>query len=483
MSYYNSTLQSHMDRLWDLVTRYGLDPTMNLKYISCLLDIKHLDWKRQRENSERYGVWKAMANELRSFGGMHGVDYFLSIRDEDLLVPPRIIETSRLTDDLLVESMAIIKYIYDEIETRYSEENCSPEVLEGFLYEQLLSRTVLLGNRGQFRTPRHIVQLMVELIQPKQEDVIVDPVCGTGGFLLSACDYIIRERLRKENPADIEKDSDGFDSIRADFKLDWNRWRFPVIGWDNDETMVMLARMNFRMHGIEKVEIVQKDSLDTRLERKADVVLANPPFGIRIRNKETGRVEASEILFLKYIFEQLHSGGRAAVVVPEGVVFNNDRVYRELREVLVEQMHLMAVISLPAGAFQPYTQGKSTILIFANEFVGSRSYPVWFYELESDGYSLDINRQRLRDFPLVELVESYNRRGANPEDDRSFFVSSENIRSNHYDLSYNLYKPDQYIKQDIVEPQEVLQQLMNLEEEVYQEMKELNSYFRAKWNL
>ena len=479
MSYYNSTLQSHMDRLWDLVIRYGLDPTMSLKYISCLLDIKHLDWKRKREggNLGRNRLWEEMA--------IHGVDYFLSIRDEDLLVLPRTIETSRLTPDLLVESMAIIGYIYDEIEIRYSEGDCSPEVLEGFLYEQLLSRTVLLGNRGQFRTPRHIVQLMVELIQPQKEDVIVDPVCGTGGFLLSACEYITRERLRKENSANIEKDLDGFDSIGTDCRLDWNRWRFPVIGWDNDETMVMLARMNFRMHGIEEVGITQKDSLDRglELERKADVVLANPPFGIRIRNRETGRVEASEMLFLKYIFEQLRSGGRAAVVVPEGVVFNNDKVYRELRKVLVEQMHLMAVISLHAGAFQPYTQGKSTVLIFVNECVGSGLYPVWFYELESDGYSLDINRQRLKDFPLVELVDFYNRGRVNPENNRSFFVSSEDIRSNRYDLSYNLYKPDQYIKQDIVEPQEILRQLMNLEEEVYQEMKELNSYFRARWNL
>ena len=170
-------------------------------------------------------------------------------------------------------------------------------------------------------------------------------------------------------------------------------------------------------------------------------------------------------------------------MVPEGVVFNNDKVYRELRKVLVEQMHLMAVISLPAGAFQPYTQGKSTVLIFVNECVGSGLYPVWFYELESDGYSLDINRQRLKDFPLVELVDFYNRGRVNPENNRSFFVSSEDIRSNRYDLSYNLYKPDQYIKQDIVEPQEILRQLMNLEEEVYQEMKELNSYFRARWNL
>ena len=286
MSYYNSTLQSHMDRLWDLVIRYGLDPTMSLKYISCLLDIKHLDWKRKREggNLGRNRLWEEMA--------IHGVDYFLSIRDEDLLVLPRTIETSRLTPDLLVESMAIIGYIYDEIEIRYSEGDCSPEVLEGFLYEQLLSRTVLLGNRGQFRTPRHIVQLMVELIQPQKEDVIVDPVCGTGGFLLSACEYITRERLRKENSANIEKDLDGFDSIGTDCRLDWNRWRFPVIGWDNDETMVMLARMNFRMHGIEEVGITQKDSLDRglELERKADVVLANPPFGIRIRNRETGRV-------------------------------------------------------------------------------------------------------------------------------------------------------------------------------------------------
>ncbi len=500
MSSYSSILQSHMDRLWDLVAQYGFDTIMGLRYISCLLGIKHLDWKRTKEGmqSGREGICYLDEKGVQKIKSSNGLDYFLSINDPELIICPQDIESSRLTSDLLARSITIVNSIYEEIEKRYVSRESSSGTMEGFVYEQLLNHTVLLGKRGQFRTPRHIVKLMVDLIQPQEGKEILDPVCGTGGFLLNACQYIIKEKLKKENPSLIKEDEDGFERIVSDYFYEDVDWKLSAKGFDNDNTMVKLAQLNFRMHGIEGADIEQKDIL-TGVEEKmnledfgspversrpmADIILANPPFGVRVKNWQTQRMEASEGLFLKQIVALLRDGGRAAVVVPEGMVFN--KTYKDIREELVERNHLDVVVSLPAGVFQPFTQGKSTIFVFTKKDPGQEDYSVWFYELESDGYSLDNNRRRLKDYPLAELLSIYKKKGSRAEEarKRAFYVSREEIQNNDFDLSYNLYKENDYVKQIVEKPQEILRQLMSLEEEVYQKMQELDSYFSEKWEM
>lgn len=427
-----------------------------------------------------------------------GVDYFLKIDDPELIIRPGDIESSRLTSDLLVQSINLVNSVYEEIERRYLNGESSSEAMEGYLYEQLLNRTVGLGKRGQFRTPRHIVKLMVGLIRPQEGEEVLDPVCGTGGFLLNACQYIIRENLKRRSPSLIGKDEDGFETITADYFWEGGDGKFSARGFDNDDTMVKLAQLNFRMHGIEGARIEQRDILAgleewmnledfwspvEKSKPMADVILANPPFGVRVKNWQTKRMEASEALFLKQIVSILRPGGRAVVIVPEGMVFN--KTFKDIREELVEGNRLNAVISLPAGVFQPYTQGKSTIFVFTKEVPTAKDYPVWFYELENDGYSLDINRRRLKNFPLTELLDVYEKKEMVSEEAKkgAFYVSSKEIRDNDFDLSYNLYKENDYVKQTVEKPQEIIRQLMGLEEKVYQKMKELDSYFSEKWEM
>lgn len=368
MPYYNLAIQSRLDQLWDLVSQNGFDPIMSLKYISCLLDIKHLNYKRKKEQNER-GEWNEFVgyldrSKLQSISVWERLDYFLAIYDEELIIRPKDIESSRLTPELLLDSVYIVDSIYEEIEG--DEKTYALEAMEGFVYDQLLNRTALLGKRGQFRTPRHITKLMVELLQAQEKEEILDPVCGTGGFLIDACQNVIKNWFERNQPTCIEKDEDGLDSVSSHYSMKGERWNLSVTGFDNDDTMVKFARMNFRMHGLKENEIRKIDTLLLRHETlpKADVILANPPFGIRVQNWRTNRREASEALFIEQIFSLLRPEGRAAVVVPEGVVFNKDRIFKEIRKTLVKEYQLNAVISLPAGTIVRASTKSSSIFVF-----------------------------------------------------------------------------------------------------------------------
>lgn len=391
---------------------------------------------------------------------------------------------------LLFEAINKIEEIFIEIEKDASEGGHTFQDIQGDVYEMLLSEIAQAGKNGQFRTPRHIIKLMAELVEPQLGNKIADPACGTAGFLLGAYQYILTDLVRKKDKKKLEKDDDGFEMATYSSFIDEKIKKVlddSFYGFDIDVTMVRLALMNLMMHGIDNPKIDYKDSLSKSYNEAGqyDIVLANPPFTGKIDKGDVNtslRIEtgATELLFLDRISSMLRIGGKAAVIIPEGVLFGSSNAQKQTREILLKDNQLEAVISLPSGAFKPYTGVKTAILVFTKVEEKSKTWnteKVWFYELQSDGYSLDDNRRRLKDFPLPETKKAFDKRNKAKTSDRKtyFFVPIGEIQENDLDLSYNRYKEYEYVEQTYDPPKEILAKLMKIEKEILNDMEELNS--------
>ena len=391
---------------------------------------------------------------------------------------------------LLFEAINKIEEIFVEIEKDAKEGGHSFQDIQGDVYEMLLGEIAQAGKNGQFRTPRHIIKLMAELVKPQLGNRIADPACGTAGFLLGAYQYILTDLVRKKDKKILEIDEDGFE--RGTYSAVLNEKNKQILdnsfyGFDIDVTMVRLGLMNLIMHGIDNPQIDYKDTLSKSYNEAGqyDIVLANPPFTGKIDRGDVNtslRIDtpASELLFLDRISSMLCERGKAAVIIPEGVLFGSSNAHKQTREILLKDNQLEAVISLPSGAFKPYTGVKTAILVFTKVEEKSNTWhteKVWFYELQSDGYSLDDNRRRLKNYPLPEAALAYDSRGkTNTEDRKSyFFVPIAEIQENDLDLSFNRYKEYEYIEQTYDPPKDILAALMKLEKEILMDMEELNS--------
>jgi len=357
--------------------------------------------------------------------------------------------------NLLAEVINKIDEIFIEIEKDADKGGHAFQDIQGDVYEMLLSEIAQAGKNGQFRTPRHIIKLMAELVEPQLGDKIADPACGTAGFLLGAYQYILTDLARKKNKQKLEKDEDGFDRGATSSVLDKKKKNIldeSFYGFDIDITMVRLGLMNLIMHGIDNPKIEYKDSLSKNYNETGEynIILANPPFTGKIDKEginKSIRIDSSstELLFLDRISSLLCENGKAAVIIPEGVLFGSSNAHKKTREIILKDNHLDAVISLPEGAFKPYTAVKTSILVFTKINEKSKVWntdKVWFYELKSDGYSLDDNRRRLKDFPLPDTKLAFKKREKTRTIDRKtyFFVPLEEIQKNDLDLSYNRYK-------------------------------------------
>ncbi len=390
---------------------------------------------------------------------------------------------------LLFEAINKIDEIFEEIYKDADEGGHTIQDIQGDVYEMLLSEIATAGKNGQFRTPRHIIKLMAEILEPQLGDQIADPACGTGGFLLGAYQYILTDLARKKDKQKLAKDEDGFE--RATYSSVLTKKVKEELdqcfhGYDIDITMVRLGLMNLMMHGIDNPKIDYKDTLSKAYNEEAlyDIVLANPPFTGKVDKGDINpslRVgsTSTELLFLDRISSMLRVGGKAAVIIPEGVLFGSSKAQKATREILLKDNQLEAVISLPSGAFKPYTGVKTAILVFTKVKQKStvwNTQKVWFYELQSDGYSLDDNRRRLKDAPLPEVKIAYENREKEKIENRKthFFVPIEEIQENGLDLSYNRYKEYEYVEQKYDPPKEILEKLMSLEKEILSEMEELN---------
>jgi type I restriction enzyme M protein len=364
---------------------------------------------------------------------------------------------------------------------------------KGDLYEYLLSKLSTAGIAGQFRTPRHIIRAMIEIIDPQPTDSICDPACGTAGFLVGVMEYLL-EKYSTPSTA-----TDGTPSYLGDL-LEPYRDHIQnglLHGYDFDQTMLRIAAMNLLLHGIESPAIVQQDTLGssfserrpTEARDRFSIIFANPPFKGQLDEENIDpslrthvKTKKSELLFLVLMLRMLQSGGRCAVIVPDGVLFGSSRAHTGVRELLLDQNQLEAVISLPAGVFKPYAGVSTAILIFTK---GGSTDRVWFYDVQADGFSLDDKRTPLpahNDLP--DLVKAWKlSRTANPSEmgertAKSFFVPVADIRANNCDLSLNRYKQTIHPEVSFDPPGVILQRLKSLEHEILNDIQSLEGMLK-----
>lgn len=330
---------------------------------------------------------------------------------------------------------------------------------KGDLYEYMLSKIAEAGTNGQFRTPRHIINMMVAMVQPKKDDIICDPSCGTAGFLVSAGEYI------------YDNHNDWFQDKK--FREHFNSKMFN--GIEFDPSMLRIAAMNLQLHGMETPVLIGKDALSESngdIENAYTLILANPPFKGSLDYDEvessllqTTKTKKTELLFLSLMLRTLKVGGRAAVIVPDGVLFGSSKAHKSIREELVSKQKLEAVISMPSGVFKPYAGVSTAVLIFTKTNSGGTDN-VWFYNMKADGFSLDDKRNTIKDNDIPDIIKRYNKLNVEAERTRkeqSFLVPFDEIKDNDWDLSINRYKEIVYEEIKYDEPDVIIDAIKKLD--------------------
>ena len=474
-------LRNKVDRIWETFWTGGItNPLEVIEQFTYLLFIKQLDEveeTREREaqflgvpyesifpedksylrwnkfkNEEASKMYDIVANEvfpfIKSLHGDKGSAYSRYMSDAIFKIPtPQML--SKIVDGI------------DKLDL-------SDMDVKGDLYEYLLSKLSTSGTNGQFRTPRHIIKMMVELMKPTPSDIIVDPAMGTAGFLVAAQEYL------RKNHADL--------FLNAGLREHFNNTMF--YGFDMDRTMLRIGAMNMLLHGVDNPNIEYRDSLseaNTDFE-KYTLVLTNPPFkgslDYEAVNSELLKViktKKTELLFLALVLRILKTGGRSAIIVPDGVLFGSTKAHKQIRKEIVDNHKLEAVISMPSGVFKPYAGVSTAILIFTKTGTGGTD-KVWFYDMKADGYSLDDKRQPIKENDIPDIIERFNNLDKEVDrkrTDQSFMVDVEEIRENDYDLSINRYKEIVYEEVEYPHPKEIIAKIQELEKEIQQGIEEL----------
>lgn len=334
--------------------------------------------------------------------------------------------------------------------------------IRGDVYEYLLSKIAQSGLNGQFRTPRHIIRMMVELMKPSAEDVICDPACGTSGFLVTAGEY-----LKEKHKEEIF-----YDKVKKDHYMN-----HMFHGYDMDRTMLRIGAMNMMTHGVENPFIEYRDSLSEQNPDadKYSLILANPPFkgsldaeAVSADLLKVCKTKKTELLFLALFVRMMKVGGRCACIVPDGVLFGSSKAHKDIRKELLENQRLEAVISMPPGVFKPYAGVSTGILIFTKTNHGGTDQ-VWFYDMQADGFSLDDKRSPINENDIPDIIERFHNRDRETErarTEKSFFVSKQEITDNDYDLSINKYKKQEYVPVEYPPTGEILEQIFELERQI-----------------
>ena len=367
------------------------------------------------------------------------------------------------TPVMLDKIVTAMDEIYEKMEQLRSED------VRGDIYEYLLSTLATAGVNGQFRTPRHIIKMMVEMMDPKADDLICDPACGTSGFLVESSEY-----LRKKKKAEV--------LFNAKNKEHYMNHMFH--GYDMDRTMLRIGAMNMMTHGVSNPNIEYRDSLSDQNEdkEKYSLILANPPFKgsldydiVSADLLKVCKTKKTELLFLTLFVRMLKTGGRCACIVPDGVLFGSSKAHKDIRKAIVEEQRLEAVISMPSGVFKPYAGVSTAILIFTKTGHGGTD-KVWFYDMKADGRSLDDKRSEVKENDIPDIIARFKNLEAENDrkrTDQSFFVEKQEIVDNAYDLSINKYKEIEYIPVEYPSTSEIMANLRALEKEVQESMAEL----------
>lgn len=415
---------------------------------------EHLRWSRFKdfEPDRKFQVFRdEVFPFIKEMNGNAGSSYTKFMKDAVFIMP----------------SAALLDKVINMIDAIPMEDRDT----KGDLYEYMLSKIASAGKNGQFRTPRHIIKMMVELTAPGPKDIICDPACGTCGFLMTAAAYL------EEHHRDILLDKEQ----KAHFHNDMFH------GSDFDSSMLRIGAMNMTLHGIDNPLIEYRDSLseDHADKRNAyTLILANPPFKGSLDYEGTAKdllqvtkTKKTELLFISLFLKQLKPGGRCACIVPDGVLFGSSKAHQELRKELVESQKLDAVISMPSGVFKPYAGVSTAILVFTRTDSGGTD-KVFFYDMQADGLSLDDKREPIKDNNIPDIIAQYKKwhesgKGFEDKSANVFVVDKDDIASNKYDLSVTRYKEMKYEEVKYDSPHVILDNLESLELEIQSNLKEL----------
>jgi type I restriction enzyme M protein len=513
----NSTLKSLIDKLWQNFWEGGIaNPLTAIEQITYLLFMKRLDdLETKREKDAEFTGEKYTSRFKGKFivpGSNESIDknelrwsvFKHKPADEMLLhvqlkVFPFLKDLNGATSpftkhmanavfimpkaSLMVSAINIVEDIFKEIEKDATEGGHAFQDIQGDVYEMLLSEIASAGKNGQFRTPRHIIKLMAELVAPQLGQRIADPACGTGGFLLGAYQYVLTDLVRKNDPTKLSKDEDGFE--RAAISAGLTQKVKSILdqsftGYDIDTTMVRLGLMNMMMHGIDEPKIDYKDTLSKSYNEDSqfDIIMANPPFTGNIDKGDINEglklpTTKTELLFVERIFNMLKMGGTAAVIVPSGVIQNSGKAFEALRKLIIEKAELKAVIAVPSGVFKPYAGVSTAILIFTK---GGETNNVWFYDMQADGYTLDDKRNKIAESDVPDIVNRYNVRDVKKDNGRLqkyFMVPKTEILENNYDLNLSTYKEEVYEEVRYDKPNMILKKLSEIEKSINNGINEL----------
>ena len=486
-------IKAKVDRIWDTMWSGGIsNPLSVIEQLTYLLFIKRLDELHTLKERKAARIGKPVEEPVFAPGQDHlrwsrfketaPETMFATVRDEVFPFikglgrngnggdgdPDDSTYTRHMKDALfMIPAPRVLANVVDQLDTI----DMADTDTKGDLYEYMLGKIASAGQNGQFRTPRHIIKLMVEMTAPTPRDVICDPACGTAGFLIAASEYLVRhhsEAIYRDEAA----------------RRRYNEGTFH--GYDFDSTMLRIGSMNMLLHGVENPDIRYRDSLaqaDDDEAEKYSLILANPPFAGSLDYESTARdlqqivkTKKTELLFMALFLRLLQTGGRAAVIVPDGVLFGSSKAHKALRRMLVEEQKLDAIISMPSGVFKPYAGVSTAIVLFTRTNSGGTDQ-VWFYDMRADGFSLDDKRSPQPDTSdLPDILSRWQNRAAETErqrTDQSFLVPGAEIVGNDYDLSINRYKEVEYEAVHHDPPRVILQRLARLEEEIAAGRKEL----------
>lgn len=416
-------------------------------------DKQHLRWESLKENTsdDMYNIFKDEVFEFIKNLSDNQSSFAHYMKDASFLIP----------------SPKLLQRVVDMIH----ELNLDDKDIKGDLYEYLLSKLASAGTNGQFRTPRHIIQMMTEIMLKNanitKEYKIYDPACGTAGFLINSIEYI------KENRSEIQD------------VLSTKEFENLFYGNDFDISMARIASMNMMLHNIQSAHILNTDALskfDSKEEGKYDLILANPPFKGSLDYDEVAKpildvakTKKTELLFLSLILKSLDIGGKCAVIIPDGVLFGSTKAHKEIREEIVSNQQLDAIISMPSGVFKPYA-GVSTAIVIFTKTNGHKNDKVWFYDMQNDGFTLNDNRTACEgsDIPdILNRFENLEDEKENKRTDKSFFVPVREIEENDFDLSINRYKELVYEEVKYDKPEKILEDIKTINSKITKGLDEL----------
>lgn len=480
-------LRNKIDKIWETFWTGGVtNPLSVIEQVTYLLFIKGLDeleTKREKEANLLGGNFKRIFPEDKQhlrwskFKNFEANKMYKVMAEE---VFPFIKEMDGNKESAFTKYMSDAVFIIptpqllEKVVTALSNIEMDGIDIKGDLYEYLLSKISQSGTNGQFRTPKHIRDMMVKLMKPTPEDIIVDPAAGTAGFLVSAVQYL------RENHNDLFFDKK--------LKEHFNTTMFN--GFDFDRTMLRIAAMNMVLHGVESPNITYRDTLSEQNTdtNKYTLVLANPPFKGSLDYEAVSsdllkvvKTKKTEILFLALFLRMLKPGGRCAVIVPDGVLFGGSKAHKDIRKEIVENHKLEAVISMPSGVFKPYAGVSTAILIFTKTGAGGTD-KVWFYDMKADGYSLDDRRSPIEENDIPDIIKRFNNLESErnrKRSEQSFFVKSDELIKNEYDLSIYRYKEVEYEEKEYEKPEVILKEIESLEKEISNELAKLKTMIKV----